>query len=271
MAPGTSNGDGHSLLDDPDVLNTLFHPRPDVGDRQSPDLEIPVAAGVSLGASLFPAEADSPLIILFHGNGELASDYEDIAPAYNRIGVTLLVVDYRGYGFSTGKPTASSTLHDARVVYHDAPTLLHDLELDCNRVFIMGRSLGSAPAIDVASRVRHKLCGLIIESGFSYTFPLIQRLGGPALTHADEKRDGFGNLEKVEHVEIPTLVIHGEEDHIIPVTDGMALHRRCKSHDKRMLVIPHAGHNDLLMRDARSYFQAIDDLVRSSRPNCRST
>jgi pimeloyl-ACP methyl ester carboxylesterase len=264
MARKASNGEEEGVLDDPAVRDVLFHPRPDASGRQTPDLEIPVARGVTLGASLFPADAHSPLIILFHGNGELASDYEGIAPAYNRLGVTLLVVDYRGYGFSAGKPTAASLLHDARVVYHDAPALLRDLELDCSRVFIMGRSLGSAAAIEVASRVRHKLRGLIIESGFSYTFPLIQRLGGPALTQSDEKRDGFGNLEKMEHVDIPTLVIHGEEDHIIPVTDGMALHRRCRAHQKNMLVIPHAGHNDLLMHDGNAYFRAIESLVQSS-------
>jgi len=265
MPAGTNPRASHRVLDDPSVLDVLFHPRPnpDSSPARSPDLQIAVEEGVSIGASVFPAGDSSPVIILFHGNGELAAEYEHIAGEYTARGITLVVVDYRGYGFSDGSPSASTLLHDARVVYHNLPPLLADLDLTAERVYMMGRSLGSAAAIEVAARVRHKLCGLIVESGFAYTFPLIQRLGGPALTRADERADGFDNLEKMEHVTIPTLVIHGEEDRIIPVTDGMALHRHTRSHEKQLLVLPGAGHNDLLLRGSEVYFRSIEALVSS--------
>ena len=255
----TQHSDSQPILEQPGVLEILFHPRPNPPSSglRSPDLEIPVEPGITLGASFFPAHGRAPVIMLFHGNGELACEYESVASLYTDRGISLLVIDYRGYGFSNGRPSCAALLHDARVAYRLVPDLLSELGIESSRMFVMGRSLGSAAAIEIASRVRHKLAGLIIESGFAYTFPLIQRLGGPALARIDEKKEGFNNPGKMEHITIPLLVIHGEADHVIPVTDGMALHKHCKAHSKRFVKIPRAGHNDLLLRDAAAYFDAI--------------
>ena len=246
------------------MLEVLFHPQPAPDYPKTPDLQIEVTDNVALGASLFPAEPSAAVVLLFHGNGELAAEYDVVAPAYNDLGLSLVVVDYRGYGFSQGTPSASALLHDARAVFHTLPPLLEELDIQADRLFVMGRSLGSAAAIEIAATVRHRLSGLILESGFAYTFPLIQRLGGPVLTKADERRDGFGHLDKMQHVDVPTLVIHGEEDHLIPVTDGMALHRHAESHRKALLTLPGAGHNDLLATDASAYFDAVARLVETA-------
>jgi alpha-beta hydrolase superfamily lysophospholipase len=262
MESGSRSDTAPNLLDRPDVLEVLFHPAAEhAWAAGPPDLMVPVDDDVALAVRVFPAEAASPMILLFHGNGELASDYRHIASRYNKLGITLVVADYRGYGASQGAPTSSALLRDAKALYHHAPPLLEELGLDCGRMFIMGRSLGSAAAIEIASNVRHKLQGLIVESGFAYTFPLIQRLGGPILAQADEKRDGFDNTEKMERVTIPTLVIHGERDHIIPVSEGKALHRHGKARSKSLVLIPHAGHNDLMQRGRDQYFEAIRDFV----------
>lgn len=261
MQQGNRDPKSHAVLDNPEIASVLFHPRK-AADRQAtltPDLLVPVTDRISLGASVFPASAEAPVVVLFHGNGELASEYEAIAPLYGDAGISLVVLDYRGYGFSGGSPGATTMLSDARTAFHLLPDLLADLGLG-GRLFVMGRSLGSAPALEIASTVRHRLEGLIIESGFAYTFPLVQRLGGPALA-ADEKRDGFDQLEKMERVSVPTLVIHGEEDRIIPVTDGRALHRHCRAREKRLLTVPGAGHNDLLVYGRDAYLQAVAALT----------
>jgi pimeloyl-ACP methyl ester carboxylesterase len=109
---------GHdvSALDRPEVLQYLFHPRKE-GLRAPPqgaiDFFIPVEEGEKLGARFYPAGPKEPHLLFFHGNGEIASDYDTIGPAYNRYSINFLVVDYRGYGRSTGLPqpaTCSLTL-----------------------------------------------------------------------------------------------------------------------------------------------------------------
>ena len=144
----------HPILDRPDVLRVLFYPRRDAGlDSHPPGvvpLTIPVAPGVSLGARLYPAGPDSPAILYFHGNGEIAADYDDVAPLYTRLGSTLLVADYRGYGTSSGTPTATGLLSDAVALFDSLAPMLHDHGLLPARLYAMGRSLGSAAAIHLA-------------------------------------------------------------------------------------------------------------------------
>lgn len=250
-------------LDRPDVLRILFHPRPDPASRRGDghDVRIPVAEGVRVSGRLHVAGEDSPVILLFHGNGEIASDYDGISRLYTGMGISLLVADYRGYGTSDGAPTCSALLADAMATYRSLPDILSDHKLKGSRLFIMGRSLGSAAAIEIASRAGNEIKGLIIESGFAHTFPLIERLGGPSLTHMSEEASGFNNAGKIERVHVPTLIIHGEEDFIIPFTDGKALFSHCGAGDKRFVSIPGAGHNDLLLRGPRDYFDAIRAIV----------
>ncbi|MEO5372929.1 MAG: lysophospholipase [Alphaproteobacteria bacterium] len=259
----------HAALDRADVTAVLFHPRSDgYGLEDSPGLHsvrIPVAKGISVAAKIFVAAADAPLILYFHGNGEIASDYDEISRIYNHFGFSLLVVDYRGYGGSDGQPDASSLIADAMPVYNGVANLMTERGLAFPSLYVMGRSLGSAPALEVASRVGEDISGLIIESGFAFTVPLIERLGGSA-AGLDEDRDGFRNLAKMEKVTVPTLVIHGESDWVIPVQDGLALHGHCRAADKRLLTVPNAGHNDLLMMALDRYFGAIHELAFGKEP-----
>lgn len=253
------------LLDRPEILQILFHPRrspfrPGDGGPVR-DVRIPVADGIAVGARAFIAGPQAPVILFFHGNGEIAADYNGIAPLYGQLGLTLLVVDYRGYGASDGMPTASSLVADAAAVHEALPEVLAGLGLVPSRVYVMGRSLGSASALEIAQRAGDGIAGLIIESGFAHTLPLITRLSGLRVEGADERRHGFGNLDKIARVTVPTLIIHGIEDWIIPVEDGEALYQHSGASEKRLVTIPEAGHNDLLMIGRRPYFDAIAELT----------
>lgn len=254
------------ILDRRDVLEVLYHPRRDMMPPSSSEaaraVRIPVEDGIAVGAMVYVAGPDAPVVLYFHGNGEIASDYDMLAPLYTGMGITLFVVDYRGYGISDGYPTASSQLDDALQVYQRARSVLAGHGGAGGPLFVMGRSMGSASALEIARHAGADLRGLIIESGFAHTFPLVERLGYLRFPDADENQDGFANLDKMASVTVPTLVIHGQEDWIIPVTDGRALFQVCPAPTKRMVEIPHAGHNDLLMVGQREYFGAIRDLVR---------
>ena len=252
-----------TLLDRPDVLRVLFHPRPDLSPKPGDGLlvRVPVAEDIRLSGRLYKAEKGSPVILLFPGNGENASAYRGISVLYTGMGISLLVADYRGYGRSDGTPTASALLADAMAVYHAVHDILSEHGLDDSRLFIMGRSLGSAAAIEVASHAGNRIKGLIIDSGFAHTFSLIERLGGPSLANVSEKDSGFNNAGKMERVDGPTLIIHGEADVIIPHTDGKALFSHCGAHNKRFVSIPDGGHNDLLLTGGKLYFDAVREFV----------
>jgi alpha-beta hydrolase superfamily lysophospholipase len=213
-----------------------------------------------VGGRLYPAGGDAPALLYFHGNGEIAADYDDIASIYRQLGITLLVMDYRGYGRSGGQPSAANLLADALACAQAAPGLLHENGLAPQRLYLIGRSLGSAAALEIASRGESDLAGLIIESGFADTFALLARLGLRVET-ADEEDQGFGNLGKIAKVDIPTLIIHGERDVLIPTSDGQALFEACGARDKRLALIPGAGHNDLMTVGMRAYFEAIGEFV----------
>jgi alpha-beta hydrolase superfamily lysophospholipase len=253
-----------AFLDQPDVLAVLFYPRtlhaPLYSTARVRLLDLPVEPGLYLGGRLYPASASAPLILYFHGNGEVAADYDDLAPLYTRLGISLLVVDYRGYGRSGGQPTGSNLLTDAAAVVDLLEGVVKDNQLEPPRLYLMGRSLGSAAALEAASQREALLAGLIIESGFSDDFALLARLG-LRLRNSPGSERGFGNLEKISRVKIPTLVIHGESDTLIPVTDGKALFEACGAKEKRLVTIPGGHHNDVMMVDMQRYFGAIKDFV----------
>lgn len=252
------------LIDHPHVLTVLFHPRPDaVGESGSSArlVSVPVEPDTSVAGRLYIARRESPLLLYFHGNGEIASDYEDLAPLYSDLDITLLVMDYRGYGMSDGLPTGSNLLADAVTIYQALDGICRANDLQPVQYYVMGRSLGSAAAIEIAARAGNRLAGLVVESGFADTFPLVARLG-VRVQHADEDRDGFGNLRKISQITTRTLVIHGEEDSLIPISDAEELYNRSAARDKRLVRIPEGEHNDLMVVGMREYFGAIRDFVR---------
>jgi len=257
-----------TILDQTAILRVMFYPR-----RSWPGVSLvsnvhdgraQVEPGVSVGYSLHLAEPQSPLILYFHGNGEIARDYDSIASFYTGLGISLLVADYRGYGWSDGLPTASSLVHDAPLVFEAlGQIMLKEAAREVpQRVFVMGRSLGSAAAIEVARHHQEAIAGLIIESGFAHTLRLLARLG-VVLENLDEAQDVFANLAKIGQISLPTLVIHGQADMLIPASEGVALYEGSAAPEdkKRLVVIPGAGHNDLLALGAATYFEAIRDFV----------
>jgi alpha-beta hydrolase superfamily lysophospholipase len=261
-----------NLLDNPLVLSTLFYPRkatPGTSLRDNVyDGTIPVDENESivLGYRLYAHTPDAPVILYFHGNGEVASDYDSFAAEYHRAGAALLVVDYRGYGWSTGQPKVSALLSDVDPVIAALPDILRGAGLDSDTLLVMGRSLGSACAIHAAHHYPDRFRGLIIESGFAHAIPLLARLGLPAHLLSNLP-DPIGNLRKIETIHLPLLVIHGERDSLIPVANGQALYDSASTEQKRILRIPGAGHNDLLFYGIEPYFAAIAQFIAQLSEN----
>jgi len=256
----------YSALDRPEVLTFLFHPRQAYPGQKAPgsaqDVLIPVADDVSVGGRFHMAHPEGPNVLFFHGNGEIVADYDDLGPIYNQIGINFLPVDYRGYGRSGGRPTVAAMMQDCHTIFEFARYWLLDNRFQ-GPLIVMGRSLGSASALELAWKYPEQIDALIIESGFAYVKPLLELLGVNIAAIGFEESAGFGHLDKIKTFKKPTLIIHAEYDHIIPFSDGQALFDACPAPQKNFLKIPGANHNDIFMRGMSDYLQAIKSLIEN--------
>ena len=251
-----------TIIDHPALLQYLFYPRKARYGESHPHIRtvyIKVDEGITLGGRLHVAGCDCPTILFWHGNGEIASDYDDFQ-VYVRMGINFLAIDFRGYGESDGVPTGSNMLADALSVCEPVGDLLKRHHIRSKMLFILGRSLGCTAAVATAHTFQDTFAGLILESGRAFTVPLLQRIG---LFHPRQMHEalGFRNHEKITEITIPTLIIHGEEDSIIPVSDAEAMYERSVGHPKKLLKIANAGHNDVMITGHDAYYAAIKAFV----------
>jgi len=189
----------YPILDVRAVNRFLFYPRG--GEPIPPSTEhiktiiIPVDENIIIGARCHVNSKNAPNILFFHGNGEIVSDYDDFAPLFLNLGFNFIPVDYRGYGFSTGSPSVSSMMCDC----HAAFSYIKDwflTEQMSGPLLVMGRSLGSASALELAAHYSDQIAGLILDSGFAHTRPLLENLGLDPNAIGFREEDGFRNLQK---------------------------------------------------------------------------
>lgn len=253
----------YSIFDRPEILMYLFHPRPETGFGPGSGYEeifIPVSGGERIGGRFYAAGTMSPTLLFFHGNGEIVEDYHDLGPIYARMGLNFMPVDYRGYGRSTGTPTVSAMMSDCHAIFEFAIEHLaaggHSGPL-----IAMGRSLGSASAIELAFHYPESIGGLVVESGFARTVPLLRLLGIDAKRYGITEEGSFDNGQKIAAYGGPTLIIHAENDHIIPFEDGLMLHSMSGSSNKRLLKIKKADHNTVFQYGLKDYMEAVARLA----------
>jgi len=260
----TANLTDYSQYDRPEILQFIFHPRPEASSSTPKpgvtEFMIPVDPDVKVGARFYPAKPNDPTILFFHGNGEIVADYEDVAQWYTMLGFNFLPVDFRGYGRSTGSPSVTTMMHDCHKVLAYVEKWLSENGYT-GPLIVMGRSLGSASALELAAHYEEKIDGLIIESGFAYALPLLRLLGIDTDVYNLTEEKGFRNLDKIRNFKKPTLVIHAEYDHIIPFGDGQALSDASPAKYNKLLKIPKADHNTLFAHGMQAYLEAIKNLT----------
>lgn len=249
-------------IDDREISRFLFHPRPEDDGLGSSGIPTSTASeGAMLGGYLHACPGSATLLAFFHGNGELAIEYDSLAPFFAQCGVWFWPVDYRGYGRSTGTPSLAAMFRDAEALFADIPAVEHLAGVQFSRIIVMGRSLGSASALQLASSHAERVHGLVLDSAYANGLELIQRLGGPTL--ASDDLPGYrDNANLMASCRVPTLILHGTDDDLIPIEEAEALLAACPSQAKRLLRIRGAGHNDLLYVGLREYAQALKDFVQ---------
>ena len=155
-----------SFLDRPEILKIAFHPRKSSIKPSRPNAKnyfIEVEKGIKIGCRFYSKRLDFPSLLIFHGDGATVDDYDLFAPFFNEIGINPFVVDYRGYGFSDGIPTMTNMIQDSHKIFKGFSEIVQE-HGSRRSLFVMGRSLGSIPAIEVVYRHQNDVQGLIIES-----------------------------------------------------------------------------------------------------------
>ena len=251
----------YSLIDQPSTLMYIFYPREDstLCPENAFDLLAPVDDHVSIHCRFYIGNPKWPWILFFHGNGEVVSDYDEIAPVYHQRRLNLVVADYRGYGNSNGVPTLTDLIQDAHAIFREIKKELAKRGLR-NDLWIMGRSLGSISAFELAYRYQDAIRGLIIESGFPSVVRIIMHLGVPIHEVNLEKIDQEC-LEMIHKIFIPTLIIHGERDTLVPVREAKDIFNHLRADKKELLIIPSANHNDIMLVGFQKYFDALQRFI----------
>jgi pimeloyl-ACP methyl ester carboxylesterase len=151
-------------------------------------------------------------------------------------------------------------IRDAHPIFEGFKKVLKEGGFSGN-LFIMGRSLGSASAIELASHYQDQLRGLIIESGFANVFNLLKYLGFPLESLEVVVPETPYSLELLREISLPTLVLHGEYDQIVPVEEGKALYETIAAKDKHLIIIPGADHNTIMSGGMQQYLQVLHDFI----------
>ncbi len=203
--------------------------------------------GTKIATRFWKAPNEKSLILYFHGNYMDMGHLDEIAGFLNAKGYSVLAMDYRGYGLSQGKAKESNTYSDTQLVYDYA--LNQGYQTD--DVIILGRSVGSGIATELAKNNKAK--ALILISPFSSTYRVMTK-------YSLFLFDKYNNIAKIDKVEEPLFIVHGENDQIIPAWHSENLINKHQGKHKRVLV-EGAGHNDIYAEEYRGFIDEIDSFL----------
>ena len=212
-------------------------PRADAILGHGERLEFAASDGVLAHALWFAPPADGRLVVYFHGNGGLAEDEVPLGTELGRRGFGALVVEYRGYGMSAANRSSEQGL------YADAEGALNEAArrgYGADRVALWGTSLGTGVAAEMARRGRGS--ALVLVSPFTSLTDVASRAAWwlPVSLLLPDK---FETLIKARDIHVPTLVVHGSRDEVVPFAMGQAVARGIEA--ARFVAVPAASHGDI--------------------------
>lgn len=202
----------------------------------------------------------APVLLYFHGNASNNGDIVDNAAIFHQLGLSVLLIDYRGYGKS------SPTFPNETRVYQDAEAawkyLIDKRQIEPEKIFVYGHSLGGAIAINLATK-HPQMAGLIIEG----TFTSIKDIGRSDKLLRWLPLDWiitqhFDSISKIKSLQTPLLMFHGAEDKIIPLSMAEELFIAAPE-PKQLVIIPQAGHNNLHKFGGQQYLSNLQQFITS--------
>jgi len=221
----------------------LYHPhraRPDLagfGFAGVRAVELRTRDGLGLLAWYCPPSAERPVVIYFHGNGGHIGYRAERLRRLAAEGYGVLLTEYRGYAGNPGRPCERGLYHDAEA----ALDFLANEQIASSRLVLWGESLGTGPAVYLASR--HPVGAVVLEAPFT-SITAAARYHYPWLPVGIMVRDCFDSLSRIGRIGAPLLVLHGERDPIVPVRMGRAL-LAAAAPPKEGWFVPGATHQNL--------------------------
>ena len=214
--------------------------------------------GVRLSAWFVPHPAPRATLLFFHGNaGNLSHRIESIR-LFHDLGLSVFIIDYRGYGQSEGSPTETGTYRDATAAWD---YLVDERRIAPQEIVIFGRSLGGAIAAELASRTRP--AALIIESAFTSVPNMAARLYS-WLPVRWLSRYRYDTGAKLASITAPLLIAHSADDEVIPYAQGRRLFELARE-PKRFLEL-RGAHNGGFLVNREGYARAVDAFLREYLP-----
>lgn len=258
-------------MDDPLISQFLFYPR-SVSRAEIPDLTggsvhiFPSGDGEKISAYLYRTLPDNPVVLMFHGNGEVITDYiNEFLEAMRGIGLNLCVVDYRGYGLSEGEPCLSAILEDAHATWN---YLTGELGIPAGRIVLLGRSMGSIPAIELAAARGDEYMGLVVESGIAGFHHWIDRMGvmirQMGIDMDSLKESLMRNLDhekKIKRVRRPLLILHTQHDGIVPSENALELYSWANPDTAALKIFPEGDHNTIFYYNGNEYLELLKQFI----------
>ena len=241
------------LLYAPGSSHTLAPAPPALG--LAPErVEIPSSEGVTLVAWVIRAPARETAgrwLLICHGNAGNLSDAgrPEHYAGLRALGLNLLAFDYRGYGESGGAPSEAGLYRDAEAAYG---YLRDTLEVPPARIILFGHSLGSAVAVELATRV--PAAGLVLDGALISVIARAQEVY-PYVPVRWVARSRFASIEKIGRVGIPKLFLHARQDDVVPIAHGRRLYDAAPF--PKTFVALAGGHGDAFEADSAVYFGAI--------------
>jgi ADP-ribosylglycohydrolase/alpha-beta hydrolase superfamily lysophospholipase len=238
-----------SIFDAPAFSAELFFPRPDASrpPAGAEDHWLLMDDGARIHARIHGLDRATAALVHFHGNGEVVADADPLAPAFVRAGVALALVEYRGYGQSS--PAAPSL----RRCLADAAACLDQLRPILSRegtplpLVVMGRSLGGFLVSLLAGRLPRSVAGWILESAAIDLRGLVQRRSFDPDLITEQDRVDFDPTRALRWSRAPLLILHGDEDRLVPPENAEQALQAAGSADKRRVWLAGRGHNDTLL------------------------
>ena len=214
------------------------------------EADFTTADGVRLHGWLVPAEAPRATVLFCHGNAGNISHLLDPIRVFHHLGLSILVFDYRGYGRSQGKPTEQGTYLDAEAAW---AFLVQEQGLKPEEIVVCGRSLGGPIAAWLAWQ--HPPRALVLEATFT-SVPDLARHLYPIFPAGLLARYKYSTLAYVSQVACPVLVVHSQQDRLVPFSHGLRLYQAAPG--PRAFLEIHGGHDDGFELSAEPYREGLE-------------
>jgi pimeloyl-ACP methyl ester carboxylesterase len=206
--------------------------------------------------------ATEKVLLYLHGNGVNIGVNAEHAARFQSLGMSVLLVDYRGYGRSEGAfPSEQSVYADAEAMWKH---LVKDRGIEPRNIFIYGHSLGSAIGIELA--LRHpNAAGLIVESAFTSIRDMAKRdLLFRAVPVSLILTQRFASISKIARLKLPVLFLHGSHDTLVPFSMSQRLYEAANE-PKRVVLLAGGDHIDSAAAAPRQFMEAIRDFASLTR------